>query len=88
MSRPNRSRNRSGTEPDTARTAPRLRLTLAAFGLVLFGLLAAVFFVDAGEAGGGRGVALTAGILSSVIAATAVADLVLLTRRLRRGDYR
>lgn len=82
-----RARIPSGTEPATARTAPRLRMVLAAAALVFFSAWAWVFL---GAADGDKAVTAgtAAGIVCILIALSAAVDLVILARRIGRGDYR
>lgn len=82
------SRVRPGTEPDTARTAPRLRLTLALLALVGFGAAAFAMFAAAADPGGARAGEILVGAACAAVAVTAAADIVVLTRRTVRGDYR
>ncbi|KOT38037.1 hypothetical protein ADK41_17465 [Streptomyces caelestis] len=79
---------RTGTEPVTARSPLRLRLLLAAVFLPLFVAGAALFGVwaagaDAGDSPG-RGPLILLAVVCGVLALTALLDLVVVLRRLRR----
>lgn len=74
---------RAGTEPANARSAPRLRITLAAGAFVLFALLS-WRALAVGEGGRAYGLA----VVLALIAISAAIDIVVLVLRLRRGAYR
>lgn len=69
---------RTGSEPVQARSPLRLRLGLAAFGLV-WSVAAAVGFIMLGQPG-------WAGFCAA-IAAVAVADLIIVARHIRQGPH-
>ncbi|NIZ91873.1 DUF6343 family protein [Kineococcus rubinsiae] len=77
---PAQPRGRTGTEPRTARSPLRLRLLLAAFGLVVCTVLAVLWFTADPPPGGAR----APGWVLAVLALAALADLVVVGRRLRR----
>ncbi|MFH8449184.1 DUF6343 family protein [Streptomyces fungicidicus] len=79
---------RTGTEPVTARSPLRLRLLLAAVFLPLFVAGAALFGARAALSGAGdspgRGPLILLAAVCGVLALTALLDLVVVLRRLRR----
>ncbi|MDT0614670.1 DUF6343 family protein [Streptomyces lancefieldiae] len=79
---------RTGTEPVTARSPLRMRLLLSAVFLPLFLAGAAFFGVWAADAGPGdspgRGTLVTLAAVCAAFALLAAADLMVVTRRLRR----
>ncbi|MEW1753108.1 DUF6343 family protein [Streptomyces angustmyceticus] len=80
---------RTGTEPVTAQSPLRLRRTLAAGALVLL-VAATVRLALAAHAAGphsspGPTVLLVLAVVCGVLALSALVDLVVLTRRLRRA---
>ncbi|WP_432563520.1 DUF6343 family protein [Kineococcus sp. SYSU DK003] len=77
---PGQPRGRTGDEARTARSPLRLRAVLAAFGLVACTVLAALWFAVEDPPGGSR----APGWVLAVLAAVALADLVVVSRRLRR----
>lgn len=82
-----RTRIPSGTEPATARTAPRLRMALAAGALLFFSAVAwALLGAADGDEVSTAGTA--AGIVCILIAVSAAVDLAILARRMSRGEYR
>jgi hypothetical protein len=78
-------RDRTGTEPATARSPLRLRVALAAFGLVACVTLATWLLAHRAShpAGSFRTEALVLAVLAVAGAVAAVVDLVVLGRRLR-----
>lgn len=79
---------RTGTEPVTARSPLRLRLLLAGVFLPLFVAGCALFAVGAADAGPGdspgRGPLILLSAVCGVLALTALLDLLVILRRLRR----
>lgn len=79
---------RSGTEPVTARSPLRLRRLLAGLFLPLFLAGCALFAVWAADAGPddspGRGPLVLLAVVCGVLALTALLDLLVVLRRLRR----
>lgn len=79
---------RTGTEPVTARSPLRLRLLLAGIFLPLFLAGCALFAVWAADAGPGdnpgRGPLTFLAVVCGVLALTALLDLLVVLRRLRR----
>ena len=73
-------RGRTGTEPRTARSPLRLRLVLAAFGLVVCAVLAALWLRADPPPGGSS----APGWVLLALAVLALLDLVVVTARLRR----
>ena len=77
---PEQPRGRTGDEPRTARSPLTLRLVLAVFGLVVCGVLGTLWLTAAEPPGGARG----PGVVLVLLAALALADLVVVSLRLRR----
>ncbi|UQA90658.1 DUF6343 family protein [Streptomyces halobius] len=81
-------RPRTGTEPLTARSALRLRLILAAIGLVAFTAGTFRFAIwtsgTTADESPGPTVLLVLTVVCGVLALTAALDLVVVLRRLRR----
>jgi Family of unknown function (DUF6343) len=85
MNRSRRRRERSGTEPATARTALDLRILLSAIFAPLFaaaGTAAAVAAVF----GGNRAFYTVLAAIFAVLALVALIDLTVLANRRRRGE--
>lgn len=83
-----RDPRRSGTEPRTARSPLRLRLILVGVFLPLFTAATVLFALWAADSGAGdspgRGALTALAVACALLALTAAADLVVVTRRLRR----
>ncbi|GAA2457633.1 DUF6343 family protein [Streptomyces glaucus] len=79
---------RTGDEPSTAQSPLRLRLLLAAVFLPFFTAAAVFFGVWAAGSGPGdspdRGALVVLAVVCAALALTAAADLLVVTRRLRR----
>lgn len=77
---PGQPRGRTGSEPRTARSPLRLRLALAAFGLVACTVLAVVWFTADDPPGASR----APGWFLAALAVVAAVDLLVVGVRLRR----
>ncbi|MEZ0493983.1 DUF6343 family protein [Kineococcus sp. TBRC 1896] len=77
---PGQPRGRTGSEARTARSPLRLRLVLAAFGLVVCTAFAVVWFTADEPPGGSR----APGWFLAALAVLAVVDLVVVGVRVRR----
>ncbi|NAZ87447.1 hypothetical protein GTR00_15290 [Kineococcus sp. T90] len=77
---PGQPRGRTGDEPRTARSPLTLRLLLALFGLVVCGVLGALWLTAARPPGGTRG----PGLVLVLLAVVALADVAVVAARLRR----
>ncbi|WP_320781632.1 DUF6343 family protein [Streptomyces sp. CRN 30] len=88
--RPGGRSGRSGTEPRTARTALRPRRALAAVFLPVFAVAAVLFAVWAAhrDAGARPDATVLTGLAvgCAVLALVTAVDLVVVVRRLRRGE--
>lgn len=79
---------RRGDEPATARSPLRLRLGLAAGAGPVFTFAAWAAFAAAGSGVEPRDGILIVGVMCAVVALTAYVDIVVLVRKLRRGEGR
>lgn len=80
--------NRRGDEPATARSPLRLRLGLAAGAGPIFTFAAWAAFAAARSGAEPRAGLLTVGVMCALVAMTAFVDIVVLIRKLRRGEGR
>ena len=81
------SRNRPGTEPRTARSPLRLRLVVAA-GALLLGVVGLALALPGAldNSSDLQGRFAVASVILAIVAVTALVDLAVVVRRLRRGD--
>lgn len=87
-SAPTHRNNRRGDEPATARSPLRLRLGLAAGAGPIFTVAAWAAFAAAGSGSEPREGLLVVGAMCALAALTAYIDIVVLIRKLRRGEGR